>query len=297
MSVNFEYYKVFYYVAKYKKISLAAEKLFVSQPAVTQTIQKIEEQLESNLFVRNKLGLELTETGKMLYDFISESIEVLNNAEFRFNKYRNLEEGTIKIRTGSNVAKLILYDALEKFSKDYPNIKVEIATGAPNQSIQMLHTGEIDMVLLYLPYKLEYGNLQSIECVKKEYIFVMSKRYFEDNNVKISKIEDLNNYSLIIPKKNSAVRNIFDEKFKDIIKSFHFEIAQEQMKKEFIMRDMGIGFLIKDEVKDELESGELVEVQLEDARSEGSIGIISLEDKFSTFATKKLIKYIKENYR
>lgn len=295
MSVNFEYYKVFYYVAKYGKISLAAEKLFVSQPAVTQTIQKIEEQLDSSLFVRNKVGLELTESGKMLYDFISESIETLNNAEFRFNKYRNLEEGTIKIRTGSNVAKLILYDALEKFSKDYPNIKVEIATGAPNQSIQMLHIGEIDMVLLYFPYKLEYSNLQLIECTKKEYIFVMSKKYFEDNNVKISKIEDLNNYSIIIPKKNSAIRNIFDAKFKDKIKNFHFEIAQEQMKKEFIMRDMGIGFLIKDEVKEELENGELVEVQLEEARSEGSIGIVALEDKFSTFATKKLIEYIKES--
>ena len=195
------------------------------------------------------------------------------------------------------MAKLILYDALERFSIDYPNIKVEIATGAPNQSVEMLHTGEIDMVLLYLPYKLEYNNLQTIECAKKEYIFVMSKKYFEDNNVKISKVEDLNNYSLIIPKKNSAVRNIFDEKFKDNITNFHFEIAQEQMKKEFIMRGMGIGFLIKDEVREELVNGDIVEVKLDEARSEGSIGIISLNDEFSTFATKKLIKYIKENYK
>ena len=251
MSINFEYYKVFNYVAKYKKISLAAEKLYVSQPAVTQTIQKLEEQLNSNLFVRTKKGIELTETGKMLYEFINKNIEILDNAEFRFSKYENLEEGTIKIRTGSNVAKLILYDALERFGKDYPNIKIEIATGAPNQSVEMLHKGEIYMVLLYLPYKLEYNNLQTIECAKKEYIFAMSRKYFEDNNVIISKIEDLNNYSLIIPKKNSAVRNIFDERFKDNITNFHFEIAQEQMKKEFIMRDMGIGFLIKDEVTQE----------------------------------------------
>ena len=172
MSINFEYYKVFNYVAKYKKISLAAEKLFVSQPAVTQTIQKLEEQLNSNLFVRTKTGIELTETGKMLYEFTNKNIEILDNVEFRFSKYENLEEGTIKIRTGSNVAKLILYDALERFSIDYPNIKVEIATGAPNQSVEMLHTGEIDMVLLYLPYKLEYNNLQTMECAKKEYIFV-----------------------------------------------------------------------------------------------------------------------------
>lgn len=295
MIINFEYYKVFYYVAKYGKISLAAEKLFVSQPAVTQTIQKLEEQLNSNLFVRTRSGIELTETGKMLYDFISKSVEILDNAEFRFSKYENLEEGTIKIRTGSNVAKLILYDALEKFSKDYPNIKIEIATGAPNQSVEMLHVGEIDMVLIYLPYNVEYNNIQTIECSKKEYIFAMSKKYYEENDVNISKLEDLNKYSLIIPKSNSAVRNIFDEKFKESINNFHYEVAQEQMKKEFIMRDMGIGFLIKDEIQEELKKGEIVEVKLEEARNNGYIGIIALNDKFATFATKMLIKYIKES--
>ena len=68
MAINYEYYKVFYYIAKYKKISLAAEKLYVSQPAVTQTIQKLEDQLGGNLLVRTKSGIELTEIGKKLYD-------------------------------------------------------------------------------------------------------------------------------------------------------------------------------------------------------------------------------------
>ena len=142
MSINLEYYKVFNTVAKYKKISLAAEKLFVSQPAVTQTIQKLEEQLGNTLFVRTKAGMELTDAGKMLYDFTKENIETLNNVEYRFSKYESLEDGIIRIRTGSNVAKLILYDALEKFSKEYPNVKIEIATGAPNQAVKMMHTGE-----------------------------------------------------------------------------------------------------------------------------------------------------------
>ena len=77
MNISFEYYKVFYYVAKYKKISSAAEELFVSQSAVTQTIQKLEEQLGGNLFVRTKTGIELTEIGNKLYNSIYESIEIL----------------------------------------------------------------------------------------------------------------------------------------------------------------------------------------------------------------------------
>lgn len=295
MNISLEYYKVFYYVAKYKKISFAAEKLFVSQPAVTQTIQKLEDQLGTNLLVRTKNGIELTEAGEKLYEFTAENIEILENVEYRFDKYENLEEGSIKIRTGSNVAKLILFDALEQFGKDYPNVKIEIATGAPSQSVEMLHTGEIDMVLVYLPFKEKYTNLQITECANEEYIFAMSKKFAKENNVNISKIEDLNNYSLIIPKKNSAIGNIFEENFKDKIKKIHYEIAQEQMKKEFILRDMGIGFIIKKAVEEELKNGDIIEIKLKDAKVKGAVGVITLNNKFATSATKKLLEYMKKN--
>ena len=188
---------------------------------------------------------------------------------------------------------MILYDAIEKFGKDYPNIKVEIATGAPNQSIEMLHTGEIDMVLVYLPYDVEYSNLQITEIGKKEYIFAMSKKYEKENNVSIKNISDLNNYSLIVPKKNSAIREIFDNKYKDIIISHHYEVAQEQMKKEFILRNMGIGFIIKDEIKEELENGNVVEIKLPNSKVEGALGVITLNSKISNFATNKLLEYMK----
>ena len=188
---------------------------------------------------------------------------------------------------------MILYDALEKFGKDYPNIKIEIATGAPSQSVEMLHYGEIDMVLVYLPYELEYNNLQITECAKKEYVFVMSKKYQKDNNVLINQVSDLNKYSLIVPKKNSAIRKIFDSKYKDIVISQHYEVAQEQMKKEFIKRNMGIGFIIKDEVKEELEKGELIQIGLPDFTVEGAIGVITLNKNLSNFATNKLLEYMR----
>ena len=295
MSINLEYYKTFYYVAKYKKISLAAENLYVSQSAVTQTIHKLEEQLGNNLFIRTRSGVELSESGNTLFNLLDENIELLDNIEYRFNKFKNLEKGTIKIRTGSNIAQLILYNALEKFSKDYPNIQIEIATGPVNKSVEMVYNGEIDLVFTYLPFEVEYNNVQVIECAQKEYVFAMSKKYYKENNVTINSINDINNYSVIIPKKGSAIRNIFDDKFKNMITNYHFEIAQEQMKKEFIMRDCGIGFIIKDVIKDELKSGEIIEVDLEESKATGAIGLISLNDKFATFATKELIKYVKNN--
>ena len=292
MYIDFDYYKVFYYVAKYGKISEAANKLFVSQPAVTQVMKRLEEGLGTNLIVRNRNGIELTEQGRFLYSYVASSVETLDGVEFKFGKYENLEDGTIKIKTGSNAVKLVLYDAMEDFCKDYPNVKIKISSGAPDSSIELLHKGEIDMVIVYLPYNVRYSNLKVTEFGKKEYLFVMSKKYRDDNHVVINSIDDINNYSLIIPKEESAVRAMYNKNFGGKITNFHYEVASEEMKKAFIARNMGIGFVIKDEVEEELKSGEFVAVNLEETKLEGSIGIVTLNNQFENFATKKLSEYV-----
>ena len=292
MYIDFDYYKVFCYVAKYGKISEAANKLFVSQPAVTQIMKRLEESLGTTLVIRNRNGIELTEQGRFLYSYVSSSVEILDGVEFKFGRYENLEEGTIMIKTGSNAAKLVLYDAMERFSKDYPNVKIKISSGAPETAIELLRKGEIDMIIVYLPYDVKYSNLKVTEIGKKEYLFVMSKRYHDENNVNINTIEDINNYSLIVPKKESAVREMYNKNFGKIITNYHYEVASEEMKKEFISRDMGIGFVIKDEVEEELKSGEFVSVDIEGTRLEGSIGIVTLNNQFENYATKRLSDYI-----
>ncbi len=294
MDIDLDYYRVFYYVAKYQKISLAAEKLYVSQPAVTQTIQKLENMIGDTLFIRNKAGIELTKSGQTLYEFISGSIEVLDNVEERFSKFEKLEEGILRIRSGSHIAKLILFDAIEKFSKDYPNIKIVISTGAPKESEEMLTKGELDIMATYFPYQIEYKNLKKTEIIKNEYIFVMSKKYEKDNNVKIEKIEDINNYSFISPLKTSATGRLLYKYYGDKIVNCHFEITQEQMKKEFILRDLGIGIINRNEVEKELKRGELTEIKLNNAVIKGDIGIVTLDDGLMSYATKKFIEYIKK---
>ena len=292
MYIDFDYYKVFCYVAKYGKISEAANRLYVSQPAVTQIMKRLEESLGTTLVIRNRNGIKLTEQGRFLYSYVANSVETLDGVEFKFGKYEDLEDGTIKIKTGSNAARLVLYDAMEKFSKDYPNVKIKIASGAPENSIELLHKGDIDMVIVYLPFNVKYSNLKVTEFGEKEYLFVMSKRYRDENNVIINSIEDINNYSLIIPKEESAIRVMYNKNFGDRISNFHYEVASEEMKKEFISRDMGIGFVIRDEVEEELKSGEFIAIDIEEAKLKGGIGIVTLDSQLENFATKKLVEYI-----
>ena len=99
MNIDIEFYKVFCVVADNGSFSKAAEKLYISQPAITQTIKKLEEQLGGKLFYRNNNGVSLTEEGKHLYEYIKDSMEIIENATSKFNQYKNLDEGIVRIRT------------------------------------------------------------------------------------------------------------------------------------------------------------------------------------------------------
>ena len=85
MEIDIELYKTFYFVAKYKSITKAAEMLYISQPAVTMSIKKLEEQLEMTLFTRTKRGVILTNEGKVLYEYVKQAMESLKIGENRIN--------------------------------------------------------------------------------------------------------------------------------------------------------------------------------------------------------------------
>ena len=126
MNIDLELYRVFYTVAKHKHMTKASEELHISQPAISQSIKKLEEQLGGTLFLRSNKGMELTEEGKMLYEYIKGALELINNAENDFTSFKDLSKGEIKIGCSTTLTKLILMDALKDFHKDYPNISIII---------------------------------------------------------------------------------------------------------------------------------------------------------------------------
>ena len=87
LNIDLELYRIFYTVAKYKNISKATEELYISQPAITQRINNLERQLNIKLFYRKPDGMQLTLEGRELYNYVKNSIEVMNNVENKFNRY------------------------------------------------------------------------------------------------------------------------------------------------------------------------------------------------------------------
>ena len=199
MNTDLELYRVFCEVVKYKNISKTADSMYISQSAITQSIQKLENLLGGKLFYRNKTGVELTEEGRNLYDYVKDSIEKMNNAENIFSKYINLEKGKIRIGGGNSLVASLILDVVLEFIKKYPDIEISISSGITDNLLQKLANGELDMVVLNLPYhNKKYSNIDIIPLRKTSFSFFASKKYVKDNNIK--DISNTENYKFILPK-------------------------------------------------------------------------------------------------
>ena len=293
MNIDMEYYKFFCMVAECNNFSKAAEKLYISQPAITQTIKKLEKQLECKLFYRKSNGVCLTKEGEHLYNYVSNSVTTINNVENKFKELRGLKSGIIKIRTGNNNAKRVLYNSLMKFTKDYPNIKIQISQGKPQDSINELINGKIDIVILNLPYKNLNRNIEIIEIAENTYTFVATKEYLIQNNIKIKNIDDLENYPLIIPMEGSTARNILNTYLNKADINSQYEIVSEDMRKDFAIQGLGIAYVMKCLVEKEINDGKLIEINLNKKEINSKVGVAILKDDISSFASRKLIEYMK----
>ena len=129
MNVDWNLYKVFYIVAKYKSMTKASEVLFVSQPAISKSIKTLEEQIGVSLFNRSSRGINLTEEGKVLFNRIAPAFLSIQNAEDELNNFNDLNVGEIKIGISTVLTKCLLLDSIYKFKTQYPNVKINFTFG------------------------------------------------------------------------------------------------------------------------------------------------------------------------
>lgn len=292
MNINFELYRIFYVVANKKNITKAAEELFISQPAVSKAIKKLENNLGGKLFNRTKKGVVLTEEGKEFYNYIKIALEYINNAENKFNDLINLETGTIKIGVSATLTKYFLTPFLEKFHDLHPKINIQIDTNITKVLFDKLKNGLLDLVILNLPYKKE-NDIKIIKCKNIQDAFYANKNYENLKNKELS-LNELNNYPLVLQAKSSNTRTFLDDftKENNVTLNPNMELASYSLVTEFTKIGFGIGYLTKEYIQDELKNKELFEIKLKEKIPRRSIGIAYSNKNLPSFATKEMIRII-----
>lgn len=176
MKTNFEYYKVFYFCARSGNLTSAAKALFLTQPTVTKTIQNLEAQLGCQLFYRTRRGVELTESGKQLYDRIGPACELMFLAETELNQEKSLQSGEVRLGASEMTVRTWLYPRLQRFQAMYPNIRVKVELLLQPMLDQKLRNSELDFAILNSPIQLA-DDQEKIDVAQTEEIFACGRKY------------------------------------------------------------------------------------------------------------------------
>ena len=175
MAVKLELYRVFQEVARMGNISAAAQNLYISQSAVSQSIRQLEQQLQVRLFSRSTKGVRLTTEGQMLLEYVDHALGLLRSGEEKLAQARELLTGELIIGASDTVTKTYLLSRLEAFHKAYPDIRIRILNGTSQMVLNYLHAGQVDIAFASeQPDKAEYTVRH---CVDTHTIFVASPDY------------------------------------------------------------------------------------------------------------------------
>lgn len=290
MNVDLELYRVFYAVAKHKHMTKASEELHISQPAISQSIKKLEGQLGGTLFLRSNKGMGLTEEGKMFYEYVKGALELINNAENEFTSFKDLSKGEIKIGCSTTLTKLVLMNALKDFHLDYPNININITNDLTSNLINDLKLGKLDFVIFNESNIKETNlNLEKIKELKQGFIY--NPEFYDDN---VNNFEDLNEIPLILQKEESNSRKLLDYvALQNNVKLIpKMEVVSQELITEFTNIGLGIGFAIIDLAKRNYKN--LKELNINKKIPNINIYLATNKSVSLTFASKMFIKYLKK---
>ena len=263
MNQNLSSYRIFYTVANTGNISKAAKELYISQPAISKSIQKLEESVGCKLFSRSSRGVVLTDEGKLLYEHVSEAFETLTMGEEKLKRSIELGVGHLKIGVSSTLCKYLLLPYLKEFIRQNPHISISISCQSTNDTLKLLEDNKIDIGLIGKPENLKNIHFDFLEEI--EDIFVAAKDYLRNLKARgIQKDHILQSSTLMLLDKNNMTRQYIDDYLQEnqIIIKDSIDISDMDLLIDFARIGVGVACVIKNFVREDLENGTLMEIQL-----------------------------------
>ena len=295
MTQNLSSYWIFYTVANAGNISKAAKELYISQPAISKSIQKLEESLNCKLFSRSSRGVILTDEGTLLYDHVKEAFETLSMGEDKLRRSIDLGVGHISIGVSSTLCKYMLLPYLSEFIHLNPHISISISCQSTNETLRLLDDNKIDIGLIGKPESLKGLTFDPLSDI--EDTFVATPAYLENLAERgIERDEVLEHATLMLLDKNNVTRRYIDDYFqKNLIDvSDTIDISDMGLLIDFAKIGVGVACVIKSFVSRELAKGRLVEIPLEIAIPTREVGFAYKENVKLSKALESFIDFYKK---
>lgn len=276
MTGKLEHYRVFCKVVQNKSFSKAAQDLFLSQPAVSQAVRQLEEQLGTQLLLRSSKKVELTAEGKLLYEYASSALGLLESAEHQLGGLHELKVGQLRLAAGDITARHLLLPALEHFHQLYPQVHLSIFNRTSMGSLELLRAGRIDAAFLNLPIEDDRITVHWERPIHD--IFVAGEK-FSALKEKTLTLRELAAQPLIMLEEKANSR-LYVQRFflrKGIELNPEIELASYELMGELARINLGLSCMVREFCAEELRQKKVFEVNLAEPIPTRSIGMVSLK--------------------
>ena len=296
MNITYDYYRIFYYVAKYKNITQAADVLMSNQPNVSRAISNLEHELGCRLFMRSNRGVTLTPEGQRLFNRVSVAHQQLKAAEQELSDAKSLKNGIVSIGVSETALNAVLLPRLQKFHTLYPGIRIHISSVTTSQAITSLKAGLVDFAVVTTPLNIS-RPLKEIPLVTIRELLVGGPR-FQYLTKAILKLEDLQNYPLIFLNSQTNTRDFYNQFFFEhgLTLLPEIETATTDQILPMIKHDLGIGFLSDVCVKEALQKEEVFELHLDCEVPNRHISLVKDISRTPSIAVREMEKLLQLPY-
>ncbi len=293
MDINFELYKVFYYVAKNLSFSEAATKLYISQSAVSQAIKLLEGKLKCPLFIRNTKQVKLTQEGEILFRHIEQAYNFIKAGERGINEVHSLKQGEVRIGASDTICKYYLLPYFKKYNQLYPNIKIHVTNRTSPKCMELLGNGSVDVIVINIPEKGIEKNWKVKKIKKIQDVFIAGKHFqhLKDREVELRELE---RYPLLMLEKNTVTREFIDSflEKKGIHITPEIELESVDLLVELAKIGLGISFVAKDWIKKELANKEVFVVNIKERIPQRGLGVVTNNKVPVPVAARKFIELL-----
>jgi DNA-binding transcriptional LysR family regulator len=291
--LNLNQLRVFHFVAKYGKLSLAAERLMVTQPAISMQLKALEEQYEAPLFKKFKKKLELTETGLRLFRITEKIFELVDKADNLLTRAKGFPESILDIGVTKTFLHTHFIPFVSRFQETYPDIQIHIHEG---NSEEMVKSVLQDLNDLAVVGRVKYSDkIEYVHLFQGQLYLIVPKGHRLCEKPRVS-IEDLDRETLVLKEKGSGTRmlvqNVLEEK--GIFPRVIIETGNDECIGEVVKAGKGITVMARDGLQNEIELGRLKSIPLQDEQMSFSIDVIFKKGKALSSAAHAFIKLISE---
>lgn len=260
--LNLRQLKAFYYAARCGSITLAAERLYVTQPAVSMQIKALEDQYSVQLFLRGKKKLELTDMGKRLFQSASKIFGLVAEAEQLLCQASESVVEVLRIGSTKTLVRYVLAPHIARFRELFPRVQIHIDEGSSQEMVWSVLEKRNDLAIAgRVPYD---GRLDVLPYAQHEVVLLVAPSHRLWAKEKVS-VEDLRGENVILREKGSGTRHLVEKILDgtDIVGSAYIESGNVDFIKELVRTGNGITMLARMGVDQDVSSGRLRIVPIE----------------------------------